>query len=64
MAGAKQRNPGARRTGRDDAGTLLVRAGAERENDRDNRVGAGSTLTSAFPRSNYSSSVNPTRKVT
>jgi cytochrome P450 len=33
MAGAKQRNPGIRRTGRGEAGTLLLRAGTECEND-------------------------------
>ena len=44
MAGAKQRNPGIRRTGRGDAGTLLLRAGAECENDRDNRADAGFTI--------------------
>jgi len=44
MAGAKQRNPGIRRTGRGEAGTLLLRAGTECENDRDNRAGAGSTI--------------------
>jgi len=31
MAGAKQRNPGVRRTGRREAGTLLLRAGTECE---------------------------------
>jgi len=44
MAGAKQRNPGIRRTGRGEAGTLLLRAGTECENDRDNRAGAGITI--------------------
>src|SRR5947209_6539313 len=37
-AGAKQRNPGVRRTRRREAGTLLLRAGTECENDRDNRA--------------------------
>jgi hypothetical protein len=37
-AGAKQRNPGVRRTGRREAGALLLRAGTECENDRDNRA--------------------------
>jgi hypothetical protein len=31
MAGAKQRNAGVRRTGRREAGTLLLRAGTECE---------------------------------
>jgi hypothetical protein len=31
MAGWKQRNPGVRRTGWGEAGTLLLRAGTERE---------------------------------
>ncbi|SHI04049.1 hypothetical protein [Bradyrhizobium erythrophlei] len=44
MAGAKQRNPGGRRTGKREAGTLLHRAGTECENDRDNRAGAGLTI--------------------
>jgi hypothetical protein len=44
MAGAKQRNPGIRRTGRGEAGTLLLRALTECENDRDNRAGAGVTI--------------------
>ena len=44
MAGAKQRNPGVRRTGRGEAGTLLRRAVTECENDRDNRAGAGLTI--------------------
>ena len=44
MAGAKQRNPGVRRTGRGEAGTLLLRAGTECENDRDNRACAGLTI--------------------
>ena len=43
-AGAKQRNPGVRRTGWRKAGTLLLRAGTECENDRDNRAGAGLTI--------------------
>jgi hypothetical protein len=51
-----------------EAGTLLLRAGTECENDRDNRAGAGFTIWDLthirFPRKNYSSSVNPTRKVT
>src|SRR6266516_3306970 len=37
-AGAKQRNPSVRRTGRREAGTLLLRAGTECENERDNRA--------------------------
>ena len=45
---ALQRNPGVRCTGTGDAGTLLLRAGTECENDRDNRAGAG--LTFRFPR--------------
>jgi len=44
MAGAKQRNPGVPRTGRGEAGTLLLRAGTECENDRDNRAGASLTI--------------------
>jgi hypothetical protein len=44
MASAKQRNPGIRRTGRGEAGTLLLRAGTECENDWDNRAGAGVTI--------------------
>ena len=44
MAGAKQRNPGVRSTGRGEAGTLLLGAGTECENDRDNRAGAGLTI--------------------
>jgi len=44
MADAKPRNPGVRRTGRGEAGTLLLRAGTECENDRDNRAGAGLTI--------------------
>ena len=44
MAGAKQRNPGVRCTGRGEAGTLLLGAGTERENERDNRAGAGLTI--------------------
>jgi hypothetical protein len=44
MAGAKQRNPGVRRTGRGEADTLLLSAGTECENGRDNRAGAGLTI--------------------
>jgi hypothetical protein len=44
MAGAKQRNPSVCSTGRGETGTLLVRAGTECENDRDNRAGAGLTI--------------------
>ena len=44
MAGAKQRNPGGRRTGMGEAGTLLLRAGTECENDRDDRAGASFTI--------------------
>jgi hypothetical protein len=44
MAGAKQRNPGVRRTGRGEAGTLLLRAETESEYDRDNRAGASLTI--------------------
>ena len=44
MAGAKQRNPGVRRTGSGEPGTLLLRTGTECENDRDNRAGAGLTI--------------------
>jgi hypothetical protein len=44
MTGAKQRNPGDRYTGRGEAGTLLLGAGTECENERDNRAGAGVTI--------------------
>jgi hypothetical protein len=40
LAGAKQRNPGVRCAGRGEAGTLLLGAGTECENERDNRAGA------------------------
>jgi hypothetical protein len=49
MAAAKQRNAGVRRTGRREAGTLLLRAGTECENDRDNRAGAGLTISDSLP---------------
>ena len=44
MADAKQRNPSVRRTGRGEAGTLLLCTGTECENDRDNRAGVGLTI--------------------
>ena len=44
MAGVKQRNPGVRPTRRGEAGTFLLRAGTECENERDNRAGAGLTI--------------------
>ena len=62
MAGAKRRNPGIRCIGSGEAGTHLLDAGTDYENERDVRAGTGLTI-SAFP-ANYSSSVNPTRKVT
>ena len=44
MAGAKQRNPGVRCTGRGEAGTLLLHAETECENDKENRASAGLTI--------------------
>jgi hypothetical protein len=44
IAGAKQRNPGVRCTGRGEAGAFLLGAGTECENERDNRAGAGLTI--------------------
>jgi hypothetical protein len=44
MAGAKQRNPGIRRTGRGETGTLLLHAGTECEMNRDNGASAGLTI--------------------
>jgi hypothetical protein len=44
MAGAKQRNPSDRYTGRGEAGTILLGAGIEYENERDNRADAGVTM--------------------
>jgi hypothetical protein len=49
MAGAKQHNPGVRRTGRREAGTLLLQAGTKCENDRDNRAGASLTISDSLP---------------
>jgi hypothetical protein len=43
-AGAKQRNLAAAALAVGEAGTLLLRAGTECENDRDNRAGAGITI--------------------
>ena len=66
MAGAKQRNPGIRRTGRGEAGALLLRPYRARRIRTMARapVQRSETLLPLFPRENYSSSVNPTRKVT
>ena len=43
-AGAKQRNLAAAALAVGEAGTVLLRAGTECENDRDNRAGAGITI--------------------
>ena len=65
MAGAKQRNPGIRRIGRGEAGTLLLRAGTECEKRQGQSHGRRfNDLSFRIPRENYSSRVNPTRKVT
>lgn len=46
---AKQRNPGVHCTGRSEAGALLLGAGTECENQRDNRAGAGLTIKDSLP---------------
>jgi hypothetical protein len=48
MAGAKQRNPGVRRTGGRETGTHLLRAGSNCQNERDNRARRFNDL--RFPR--------------
>jgi hypothetical protein len=49
-----------------EAATLLFSAGTECENERENRARAGLTIKDSLPLPplDYSSSVNPTRKVT